>query len=183
MFKRFTAKDGISGQSQVKSSVQRGIRSKVLDQMRDIEPYIDDILPKKEKVVLAKCQNHVNVVTLNGDAPLFFNERDGPYAPSIRLLHKYPFFLPKLQVDKGAIKFVLKGADVMCPGLTSPGARMDEEVEAGKIVAIHAEGKEHALAVGLTKLSTADIRSINKGIAVEMLHHVNDGLYKTLTIS
>lgn len=26
------------------------------------------------------------------------------------------------QVDKGAIKFVLSGANIMCPGLTSPGA-------------------------------------------------------------
>lgn len=29
-----------------------------------------------------------------------------------------------MQVDKGAIKFILSGANVMCPGLTSPGARM-----------------------------------------------------------
>jgi predicted RNA-binding protein (TIGR00451 family) len=27
-------------------------------------------------------------------------------------------------VDKGAIRFVLSGANIMCPGLTSPGARM-----------------------------------------------------------
>lgn len=30
------------------------------------------------------------------------------------------------QVDKGAIKFVLSGANIMCPGLTSPGAKMTE---------------------------------------------------------
>lgn len=35
-----------------------------------------------------------------------------------------PFFLPKEQVDKGAIRFVLSGANIMCPGLTSPGAKM-----------------------------------------------------------
>lgn len=28
------------------------------------------------------------------------------------------------QVDKGAIRFVLSGANIMCPGLTSPGAHM-----------------------------------------------------------
>ena len=32
----------------------------------------------------------------------------------------------KVQVDKGAIKFVLKGANIMCPGLTSPGGHMDD---------------------------------------------------------
>lgn len=29
--------------------------------------------------------------------------------------------MPKVRVDKGAIKFVFKGADIMCPGLTSAG--------------------------------------------------------------
>jgi len=46
-------------------------------------------------------------------------------------------------------------------------------------VAIYAEGKEHAMAVGLTKLSTADIRDVNKGIGVENIHYLNDGLWKT----
>jgi PUA domain protein len=32
--------------------------------------------------------------------------------------------LPHMQVDKGAIRFVLSGANIMCPGLTSPGAKM-----------------------------------------------------------
>ena len=35
-----------------------------------------------------------------------------------------PFMLPKMQVDKGAIRFILSGANIMCPGLTSPGAKM-----------------------------------------------------------
>lgn len=30
------------------------------------------------------------------------------------------------QVDKGAIRFVLSGANIMCPGLTSPGAMMTD---------------------------------------------------------
>jgi PUA domain protein len=49
-------------------------------------------------------------------------------------------------------------------------------------VAIYAEGKEHALAVGLTKMSTNDIKSINKGIAVENIHYLIDGLWLTKTI-
>ena len=35
-----------------------------------------------------------------------------------------PFLLPHMQVDKGAIRFILSGANIMCPGLTSPGAKM-----------------------------------------------------------
>lgn len=60
------------------------------------------------------------------------------------------------QVDKGAIRFVLSGANIMCPGLTSPGACMTP-VDKGTVVAIMAEGKQHALAVGITTLSTEDM--------------------------
>ena len=44
-----------------------------------------------------------------------------------------PFLLPIQQVDKGAIKFVLSGANIMCPGLTSPGAKLNP-AEANEIV-------------------------------------------------
>ena len=58
------------------------------------------------------------------------DDRDGPYIPTLRLLHQYPNIMKKLQVDRGAIKFVLAGANIMCPGLTSPGGALDEEVDA-----------------------------------------------------
>lgn len=41
-----------------------------------------------------------------------------------------PNIMKKLQVDRGAIKFVLAGANIMCPGLTSPGGALDDGVEA-----------------------------------------------------
>jgi PUA domain protein len=54
---------------------------------------------------------------------------------------------------------------------------MHDDVPEDTPVAIYAEGKEHALAVGITKMSTADIASVNKGIGVDTVHHLNDGLW------
>ncbi|RWW10318.1 hypothetical protein GW17_00026146, partial [Ensete ventricosum] len=68
-----------------------------------------------------------------------------------------PDIMKKFQVDRGAIKFVLSGANIMCPGLTSPGGALNEEVLEETPVAIMAEGKQHALAIGYTKLSAKDI--------------------------
>lgn len=34
-----------------------------------------------------------------------------------------PTMMPRIQVDAGAIKYVFGGANVMCPGITNPGAR------------------------------------------------------------
>ena len=70
---------------------------------------------------------HVQIVVLNG-TPLFFAQRDGPWYPTLRLLHQYPDMMAKLRADVGAIKFVLSGANIMAPGLTSPGATIHDEV-------------------------------------------------------
>lgn len=92
-----------------------------------------------------------------------------------------PDMLPKFQVDRGGIKFVFNGANIMAPGLTSPGGRLAEGIEEGTIVAIHAEGKTHALAIGRTLKSTDDIRKENKGIVVNVLHVLGDGLWQHAT--
>ncbi|XP_011036895.1 PREDICTED: malignant T-cell-amplified sequence 1 homolog [Populus euphratica] len=176
MFKKFSS-DEVSSQNQVKASVQRKIRQSIADEYPGLEPVLDDFLPKKSPLIVVKCQNHLNLVVVN-NVPLFFNIRDGPYMPTLRLLHQSPNIMKKLQVDRGAIKFVLAGANIMCPGLTSPGGALDDEVDAETPVAIMAEGKQHALAIGFTKMSAKDIKSINKGIGVDNMHYLNDGLWK-----
>lgn len=46
--------------------------------------------------------------------------------------------MTRLQVDKGAIKFILGGANIMCPGFTSPGGRLPErEIETEFPVVTH----------------------------------------------
>ena len=145
---------------------------------------MDDVLPRSSAVQLAKCHtttethNDINVILVD-NVPVFFQIRDGPYFPTLRLLHQYPAMMPRFQVDKGAIKFVLSGANIMAPGLTSAGGSMDEDVEEMTPVAIFAEGKQHAMAVGLTRKSAKDIAADNSGIAVDVIHYLNDGLYKT----
>ncbi|XP_042000970.1 malignant T-cell-amplified sequence 1 homolog isoform X1 [Salvia splendens] len=174
--KEFSSEE-VSAQNQVKASVQRKIRQSIAEEYPGLEPVLDDLLPKKSPLIVAKCPNHLNLVLVN-NVPLFFNIRDGPYMPTLRLLHQYPNIMKKLQVDRGAIRFVLAGANIMCPGLTSPGGVLDDEVEAETPVAIMAEGKENALAIGFTKMSAKDIRTINKGIGIDNMHYLNDGLWK-----
>jgi PUA domain protein len=177
MFKKFDEKESISGMLQLKSSVQKGIRTKLVESYPHLEGFIDTILPKKDALRIVKCHDHIEIIVNSAGELLFFRHREGQWMPTLRLFHKYPFFLPMQQVDKGAIRFVLSGANIMCPGLTSPGAKMTE-VPKDTVVAIMAEGKQHALAIGKTTLSTDDIAKINKGIGVENCHYLNDGLWQ-----
>jgi PUA domain protein len=70
----------------------------------------------------------------------------------------------------------------MCPGFTSKGGFIADTVTTELPVAIYAEGKEHAMAVGLTKMSREEIYSVNKGVAVETVHYLMDGLWQTTSV-
>jgi malignant T-cell-amplified sequence len=54
---------------------------------------------------------------------------------------------------------------------------MDDGIPAGSIVAVMAEGKEHAFALGLMKMSSDEIKKVNKGIGVDTLTHLGDPLW------
>lgn len=92
------------------------------------------------------------------------------------LLLKDPDMLTKVQVDTGATKYILGGADVMCPGLTSAGGNLPDGLLQGRPVvhvdillaicllllftylkAIMAQGKESAMAVGVMQMSSAEM--------------------------
>lgn len=91
-----------------------------------------------------------------------------------------PSILPAVGVDRGAIRFLLAGANMMCPGFTSKGGRLpppEEALPAGAAVAIFCEGKEHPAAVGLLKLGTEDIKKVNKDVGVEVVAYLGDGLW------
>ncbi|NXS20944.1 MCTS1 protein, partial [Mystacornis crossleyi] len=154
---RFDEKENVSNCIQLKTSVIKGIKNQLIDQFHE----------------------HIEILTVNGEL-LFFRQREGIFYPTLRLLHKYPFILPHQQVDKGAIKFVLSGANIMCPGLTSPGAKL-YPAAVDTVVAIMAEGKQHALCVGVMKMSAEDIEKVNKGIGIENIHYLNDGLWHMKT--
>ena len=137
--------------------------------MAPLTPHSDLVFPKKVPVYSTKLLNissqldgeekvqdlDILLYSLLSQYKFFLYEKR--LFPHLKLLHMYPDILPKVQVDKGAIKFVLNGADIMCPGLTSKGARLDQELPKHTPVAVYAEGKEHALAVGYTLLSTNDM--------------------------
>ncbi|KAB0394118.1 hypothetical protein E2I00_017447, partial [Balaenoptera physalus] len=151
---KFDEKENVSNCIQLKTSVIKGIKNQLIEQFPGIDPWLNQIMPKKDPVKIVRCHEHIEILTVNGEL-LFFRQREGPFYPTLRLLHKYPFILPRQQVDKGAIKFVLSGANIMW--------------------------KQHALCVGVMKMSAEEIEKVNKGIGIENIHYLNDGLWHMKT--
>ncbi|KAA6395444.1 MAG: putative PUA domain protein [Streblomastix strix] len=181
MFKKFSAKESVAAYGVAKASKQREVRAFLLKSGGIDNKALDILLPPNKPISVARCHEHVSLLTID-NKPRFFQVREGPFIPTLRILHRYPNILPHVQVDRGAIKHILGGADVMCRGLTTPGAELSEFNE-GAYVAIHAEGKQNALGVGISKMSSADIKKINSGVGIELLHYLGDALWKTDTLA
>eukprot|EP00543_Licmophora_paradoxa_P004491 CAMPEP_0202446088 /NCGR_PEP_ID=MMETSP1360-20130828/4722_1 /ASSEMBLY_ACC=CAM_ASM_000848 /TAXON_ID=515479 /ORGANISM="Licmophora paradoxa, Strain CCMP2313" /LENGTH=202 /DNA_ID=CAMNT_0049062517 /DNA_START=56 /DNA_END=664 /DNA_ORIENTATION=+ len=201
MFRKFDPSSDVSTSTQVKASVQRAIKSQILNANPELtDEILDELLPKKPPLVQYKVGPHLMLYcryeesdqegVSGSEIPVFFQERDGPILPALKFIHQYPSLqFTSVQVDKGAIPFLLGGANCMCPGLTkSPGSRMAEDTEEGPglnkgdAVIVYAEGKEHAIAVGVMTMSSADVRKENKGIGIEIAHFLGDGLFQTKEI-
>uniref|UniRef100_A0A7R9WLD1 PUA domain-containing protein n=1 Tax=Craspedostauros australis TaxID=1486917 RepID=A0A7R9WLD1_9STRA len=200
MFGKFDASNDVSTSTQVKASVQRGIKSQIASSHPHLtEDEVNALLPKKPPLVQYKVGPHLMLYcrrmeregSSSADEPAFYQHRDGPILPTLRLVHKYPSLkFTSVTVDKGAIPFVLGGANIMCPGLTNPGGAMPADGEEkdddgfelpglskGDGVVVFAEGKENALAIGVMTMSSKEIREKNKGAGIETVHFLGDGLY------
>eukprot|EP00924_Labyrinthula_sp_SR-Ha-C_P010387 maker-scaffold_23-snap-gene-5.1-mRNA-1 protein AED:0.09 eAED:0.09 QI:29/0.75/1/1/1/1/5/31/185 len=162
---------------EIKSSQQRAIVKQLLDQYSETgltEELLEEIIPKKSNLYIAKCEDHVNLVLNESNEPVFFNQRDGYYFPNLKILHQGGDFMPIITIDKGSIKYIINGANIMSPGIMKD---FEKPLDADQPVEIRAEGKEFPLAVGYLKMSTTEIKEKNKGIGVEVLHVLGDGLW------
>ncbi|KAK2742549.1 translation machinery-associated protein 20 [Myotisia sp. PD_48] len=198
--------------SKVKSSVQRALRNQFVETHPGFEPYIDEVLPKKASLEAVKLYvsliaflaqiwggsnkyiNSLNpflspdraVLYVVDSKPIFFQTAHSPLLPHLRILHEFPNALPTIGIDRGAIRFVLSGATLMAPGLTSPGGRLpdplnnpeDKPLQAGAIVGITAEGKQEICMVGELKMGTEEMKAKNKGAVIDEGHYLGDGLWK-----
>jgi PUA domain protein len=184
MFRKFDPTHDVSTSTQVKSSIVRALKSQILENHPAItEDQLNELLPKKSPLVQYKVGPHLKLYCRQmqpdedddergpSDRPVFFQHRDGPILPCLKLVHQYPTLeFRSVTVDKGAIPFLLGGANVMCPGLTNPGGEMPEDgqekdghgfdkpgLDVGAGVVIFVEDKEYAIAVGVMTMSSADM--------------------------
>ena len=190
----------------LKSSVQRGIRQSLLSTYPLLTPHIDEILPKKASLESMKLPDRNTLYVLDADPLFFTQDLTSMIMPHLRLVHRFPDAFPSVRIDRGAIRFVLSGATLMAPGLTSAGGRlpvegadkalaegreMDQrmvedgrwsrELAKGEPVVIMAEGKEEACAVGMLVCGTEEVKEKGKGPVIEDAHFLGDGLWSLHT--
>lgn len=127
---------------------------------------------KLEKSVFEKITLDEYMIILVDGKPLFF-EVEGVLYPTVRGALEMGLKKRLVVVDKGAIRFVYNGADVMSPGIVEA----DPEIKEGELVIVVEEAHRKPLAVGRALLDGPAMVEATSGKAVRSIIHVGDKIW------
>ena len=152
-------------------------KSQIKELQEDILKHYDDkflnqIFPKKARVEIIQTDAGDTLYAINNVLKLW-KSKEG-YIPVLTLLLNKQVDLKKIAVDKGAIRYVANGADVMIRGVT----KIDPSIKKGDIVVIVDENHDRALAIGKAMLDSKQMEDKNSGKVVKNLHTIQDSVWK-----
>jgi PUA domain protein len=148
-------------------------RSDVADLEQRLQHEIgeDARLFKSDRVEIAETDSTFQLYLI--DKKLLIFGFEGLVFPTVRGAIERPFSQRRVLVDQGAIPYVIKGADVMRPGIVS----VTDDVRAGSPVVIAEQRYNKPLAIGIALLDAPAMREATKGKMCKNIHHVGDDLW------
>ena len=154
----------------IRSRVQlrKSAKNKLMDEL--ISTFGDTIKELKNSKFETALIDTFNVILIDGKLLLF--STDGEYFPTVRGALELGLAKHIVVVDAGAVRFVVNGADIMCPGIVNA----DYEIKVGDLVIIKEETHEKPLAIGRALISGEDMVG-DSGKAIKSLHYVGDKLW------
>lgn len=97
---------------------------------------------------------------------------DGRLLPSIFTAEAQGY--PRVVVDMGAVQPIVRGADVMAPGIRAVSAAM----KPGDVLAVAEESKGRVIAVGVALMDGGSLFKVRRGKALKVLHRVGDDVWR-----
>lgn len=157
----------------VKSRVQlrKNIKNKML---KDLVSTFGEELSELEDKTLEKITLEEYSLILVDGKPLLF-EIEGHLFPTVRGALEMGLQKRVVTVDKGAIRFVSNGADIMAPGVVAA----DPEIKEGDLVIIVEETHQKPLAIGKALMEGSEMVEATSGKAIKSITHVGDKLWST----
>jgi PUA-domain protein len=155
----------------VKSRVQlrKNAKSKLL---KDLVSTFGDTMAGLENKVLEKIALDEYSIILVEGKPLLF-EIDDQLFPTVRGALEMELNKRIVTVDKGAIRFVSNGADIMAPGIVEA----DSDIKGGDLVIIVEETHRKPLAIGKALMNGSQMVEADSGKAIKSITHVGDKLW------
>ncbi len=125
-----------------------------------------------ENKVLEKITLDEYSLILVDGKPLLF-EIEGQLFPTVRGALEMELNKRIVTVDKGAIRFVSNGADIMAPGVVEA----DSEIKDGDLVIVVEEAHRKPLAIGKALMKGPQMVEADSGKAIKSITHVGDKLW------
>ncbi|MCS7112290.1 MAG: DUF1947 domain-containing protein [Ignisphaera sp.] len=151
---------------------------KSIESRTEVDRTFIDTLKQSEEVRIASDKDF-NIIVFDA-APMLFrvNEYD-TYIPTLYALNyfytkKGVHILPTVVVDEGAIKPLLRGADVMIPGIRKVIANFFK----GQLVAVMNSSEKYFIVVGVALVDSVDIAPNSKGKCIANVSHLEDDIWK-----
>jgi malignant T-cell-amplified sequence len=133
-------------------------------------------VPRTAQVEILEPDEESKFVIIDGRFT-FVTSGDGVYIPFVGSAEAVAL-LPSVTIDQGALKYILKGADVMRPGIR----KFDDWGDQGRLVVVREEAKGRAAAVGRTVVASAEMAELKKGNCVKNIHHAGDKFWNAYKI-
>eukprot|EP01083_Nonionella_stella_P212961 768500_1 len=201
----FKYKFEVSQQTQLKSSHQK----RLVQSLKKQYPYVKQdtwklIFPSKSSALMTKLSNNIilyqiklKTMSPSDKVPIFFfqmkvNGEDCVY-PTLYLLWKVPNFLPCICIHSPVSQFILRGADLMLPGVARQAHRYYTQntstntvyakdlstVRVNDVFSIKVIGNPLPIAIGYSILCATEISGDGaKGRFMKMMHIFRDQLWE-----
>ncbi len=132
-----------------------------------------ELAERKTKRILQIIEEHFTLYKVHG---FLIAERGGRIFPTVHEEYNREIlgFLPAIVVDMGAVPYIVRGADVMRPGVRE----FRESFRKGEIIIVRDERNFKPLSISLALEDSDKCASMKKGKIAENLHHVNDKIWR-----
>lgn len=150
---------------------RKDLISEIRGELRTVSEEYEKLLPRDGRVEVLETDIEKKLILVNGSLLVF--ETEEGYFPTVRgalLLDNNKRFVT---VDKGAVRYITNGADVMRPGVVG----YDPSLRQGDYVVVTEETYGKPLAIGKTLWSGGEYAGKKEGKCVKNIHYVGDELW------
>jgi PUA-domain protein len=140
--------------------------------LKDLVSTFGEGMSELENKALEKITLEEFSIILVDGKPLLF-EIEGHLFPTVRGALEMELQKRIVTVDKGAIRFVSNGADIMAPGVVAA----DPDIKEGDLVIIVEETHRKPLAIGKALMEGSEMVEATSGKAIKSIIHVGDKLW------
>ncbi len=146
------------------------LKKKMLKEVEKTLGEYSTMLKPKSKVEIIETELD-DIILIDGSPMIMMIE--GEAFPTLKGALELDIQSRYVVVDMGAVKFVIKGADIMSPGITDA----DQNIKEGDLVIIVDETHRKPLATGRSIISGQEMVENNEGKAVKTIHHIGDKIW------